>query len=70
MARRVILITFEVLGVEVGHWCNQCLVSSGIRVWYVNAIGLSMCFHSSTACRDCDQDDVELVEHSTTVWRS
>lgn len=70
MARRVLRVTTEVLGVEVGHWCNRCLISSGIRVRYVVGIGPRLCFHTATACQDCDEDDVELVDAPTTIWAS
>lgn len=70
MARRVIYVTTELLGVEVGHWCNHCLTSAGIRVRYTVAVGPTLCFHTATACQDCDHDNVELVDNPTVVWKS
>lgn len=60
----------EILGVEVGHWCNQCLLSTGFRVWYVNRIGTSMCLHSANGCTDCHHEDVTLTDDPRTVWES
>lgn len=59
----------EVLAVEVGHWCNRCLTSAGMRVWYVNLTLNSLCLHSATGCADDDHNDVELVEHPNIVWK-
>lgn len=70
MARRVLRVTTEVIAVEVGHWRNRCLISSGIRVRYVVGIGPRLCFHTGTACQDCDEDDVELVADPRIVWES
>jgi hypothetical protein len=71
MARRVaLLVTTEVVCVETGHWCNRCLLSSGIRVRYAVATGPTLCFHTQTGCMDCDHDDVELVDAPTTIWKS
>lgn len=67
---RVVPLHVEVLGVEVGHWCNTCMASSGMRVWYVNRAHTSLCLHSATGCVDHDHDDVELVATPTTVWQS
>lgn len=63
-----VVVQVEVIGVEVGHWCNICLLSSGMRVWYVTATGPAITLRSVTGCRDEDHDDVELVEQPTTVW--
>lgn len=69
--RRVaLLVTTEVVGVEIGHWCNRCLLSTGIRVWYVVAVGPSLCFHSTNGCTECDHDDIALVEDPRVVWES
>lgn len=69
MARRTLRVTTELIAVEVGHWCNRCLTSAGIRVRYAVAVGPSLCFHTATACQDCEHDDVELVESPTTIWQ-
>lgn len=60
----------EVVGVEVGHWCNRCLTSAGMRVWYVNTMLSSMCLHSATGCVDEDHDDVELIDNPRVVWKN
>ncbi len=70
MARRVLRVTTEVIAVEVGHWCNRCLNSGGILVRYTVGVGPRLCFHTGTACQDCDHDDVELVDAPTTIWQS
>lgn len=66
----VVAVTTELLGVEVGHWCNQCMLPSGFRVLYVVRRGLSMCFHRTVACRDCDHEDIELTDAPSTIWQS
>lgn len=63
-------VLVEVLGVEVGHWCRPCALSTGMRVWYVNLSLGRMCMHSATGCVEQDHDDVELVEAPTTHWLS
>lgn len=68
--RAALLVTTELLGVEVGHWCNRCLLSTGFRVFYVVAIGPALCFHSASACTDCNHEDIELVATPTMVWKS
>lgn len=66
----VVPMYVEVLGVEVGHWCRLCMTSAGIRIWYVNRTRTSMCLHSATGCNEEDHDDVELVDHPSTIWQS
>lgn len=70
MARVVVPVHVEVLGVEVGHWCRPCALSSGIRVWFVRSIFGSMRLCSQTGCLEHDHDDVELTERPTTIWQS
>lgn len=72
MAAAVVVFHVEVLGVEVGHWCNACMRSSAIRVWYVTRTGLAMTLRQGAACadRECDSRDVELTEQPTTIWQS
>lgn len=68
--RTALLVVVEVIGVEVGHWCNRCMLSSGIRIWYAVQTGPRLCFHSAIACTDCEHEDVELTEAPATVWES
>jgi hypothetical protein len=67
---RVIHVHLELLGVETGHWCRPCALSSGIRVWYVRKIVGVWRLCSETGCLEHDHDDVELVDNPTTVWQS
>ncbi len=67
---RVIFLAVEVLGVETGHWCNACMLPSGIRVWYVTRTGVAMTFRHGVGCMHCDSEDIELTESPTTIWES
>lgn len=56
---RVVRIRVEQIAVDTGLWCNTCLLSSGVRVWFTVASGLAMSLRSTTRCRDCGGDDLD-----------
>lgn len=60
----------ELLGVEVGHWCRPCALSTGMRVWYVTRTLGQMSLRSKTGCMEQDHNDVELTEHPSTIWQT
>lgn len=70
MAERVVLLAMEVLGVEVGHWCNHCALPSGIRVLFVTRTGPAMTFRTADGCTDCDGDDITVEPVARTIWNA
>lgn len=54
----VVQTHIEHLGNDLGMWCNDCNLPSGVRIWYVaTCLGTSV-LRQILACVDCDGDNV------------
>lgn len=64
----VVAVAMEVLLIEGGHWCRSCLLSSGVRIWFVTRTGPASTLRSGLRCTDCGGDDIEVGPVVRTVW--
>lgn len=57
---RSTLVHREYVDHDTGHWCNRCLLSTGLRIWVV-ASYLTRC-HLQTWlwCSECQGHDVTV----------
>lgn len=49
----VVVCRVEVLSLETGLWCMDCMLSSGLRLWFVTSTGLASTLRSRVECREC-----------------
>lgn len=43
---------------EYGAWCNDCLLGSGVRSWFMVMVGLRMWLRPVLWCCDCGGQNV------------
>lgn len=54
----VVLVQVEHLANDLGLWCNDCMLSSGIRVWFASTHAGVTTVRSTLGCLDCDGDNI------------
>jgi len=54
----VVVGRVEVLSLETGLWCMDCMLSTGLRLWYVTSTGLASTLRSKAECRECGGRDL------------
>ena len=47
-------VHMEILDVEVGLWCNTCMLPSGVLVRFVTSTGTSMSLRQKLSCEDAE----------------
>lgn len=58
----VVVVHVEHVDHDTGHWCNTCLLSTGIRLWVAATCGGRMRLHTCLHCYDCGGSDITLAE--------
>lgn|GEM_PF-7048426 len=61
--RRVIVLQVEYVTHDPGLWCNDCLLSTGLRIWYTVTTGdTTGALHEQVFCTDCGGRNIEGSE--------
>lgn len=59
---RLVGIVIEYVAHDTGHWCNTCLLSTGIRVWVaVISTHERMHLQERLHCYECSGRDVTVA---------
>lgn len=59
---RIVGVVVEPLLHDTGHWCNHCLLGSGIRMWVAVRYRDRMHLQQRTWCDDCGRSNITLDE--------
>lgn len=57
---RVVSVHLEYLHHDTGHWCNTCLLSTGIRIWVAVHTATRMHLQTRLWCYDCQTSNVTI----------
>ncbi len=58
---RLVVTATEVVDHDHGHWCNRCLLATGIRVHVAMTIGDHTRMSTGLWCTECGSRDIEAV---------
>jgi hypothetical protein len=56
----LVVTNVEVLGHDHGHWCNRCLLSTGVRAHVAMTIGTHTRMSKALWCTECGSRDIEV----------
>lgn len=58
MATRSVSVQLEHLTNDLGLWCNDCMLASGVRIWFTATCQGTTLLRTTYGCVDCDGDNV------------
>lgn len=58
----VLKVHVEYVGHEVGHWCNQCMLSTGARLWWTTTTNGDTTLRQCLFCVDCESHDITVSD--------
>lgn len=62
-----VTVRVEYVGHELGHWCNTCMLSTGVRLWWTTTTEPETTLRSTVFCTECDGANVSLSDDAVDV---